>query len=246
MEEGARRIHLLEASTAPGPLPAAAAQGWLGKVLYQAVRQAVRGTARVVWHLRVEGAEKVPAHGPAILATNHISFVDSPVVMAAVPRRACTLGKAEYLARRRTRWLFTALGMIPIDRTSRSSARRALGEAAEVLRCGECVAVFPEGTRSRSGELHRGRTGVAHLALATNAPIVPIAVIGTDRVLRPGATVPRPLVPVTVRIGSPIDPTTYPAGGSRQEVRRRLTNDVMARIAALSGQDYVDRYAPIT
>ena len=188
---------------------------------------------RMLWRVRVEGGERLPRRGPAIVAANHVSFFDSVVLIMTVRRTLSFVGKVEYLDSWTTRRLLPALGMIPVDRSDGRRAIAALKLAAGVLQAGSMFAIYPEGTRSPDGALHAGHTGVAYLSMATGVPIVPAGIVGTNRVQPPGTRVPRPFRPVTVRFGSPIDPTIY--AGSRRQRRRLITNDVMTSIQSLSG-----------
>lgn len=193
--------------------------------------------------IRVEGREHVPAHGPVILASNHLSFVDSIVIRLAVPRRVTFLTKAEYFAGRGlrgrlVRWFFTAAGSVPVRRGTHRAARAALDAACEILAGGKVIGIYPEGTRSLDGRLYRGRTGVAWLALTSRAPVVPVALLGTERVQPVGKRLPRPHR-VTVRFGAPLrfigDPTSA-------HFRRQVTDHVMLAIGTLSGQERADRF----
>ena len=188
---------------------------------------------RMLWRVRVEGGERLPRRGPAILAANHVSFFDSVVLIMTVRRTLSFVGKVEYLDSWTTRRLLPAMGMIPVDRSDGRRAIAALKLAAGVLQAGSMFAIYPEGTRSPDGALHAGHTGVAYLSMATSVPIVPAGIVGTNRVQPPGTRVPHPFQPVTVRFGSPIDPTIY--AGSRRQRRRLITNDVMSSIQSLSG-----------
>lgn len=204
-------------------------------------------TRRVSWPFRrfwldveIDGADNVPPSGPVVLAANHLSFLDSLLLMYSLPRPVFFLGKAEYLSGRVTRRLFPAAGMIPVDRTGRGLAR-SLDQAAQRLAGGDIIGIFPEGTRSRDGLLHRGHPGVAHLALRAGAPVVPVGIVGTDLAQPPGTRLPRRGSRIRLRFGAPIGPGPY--GGSRQ--KQRLTDDVMRSIAALSGQVYRHEFAPL-
>ena len=188
---------------------------------------------RMLWRVRVEGGERLPRQGPAILAANHVSFFDSVVLIMTVRRTLSFVGKVEYLDSWTTRRLLPAMGMIPVDRSDGRRAIAALKLAAGVLQAGSMFAIYPEGTRSPDGALRAGHTGVAYLSMATGVPIVPAGIVGTNRVQPPGTRVPRPFRPVTVRFGSPIDPTIY--AGSRRQRRRLITHDVMTSIQSLSG-----------
>ena len=206
--------------------------------LRRSAQTVLRTVGRRVWHLDVENPARVPHHGGAIVAANHISFFDSVALMMAMPRCVAFVGKSEYLSSWKTRRLFPAFGMIPIDRASGFRSWDALENAARVLRGGGVFAIYPEGTRSRDGRLHRGRSGVGQLAVVTGAPIIPVGIVGTDAIQPPGARVPRPFRRAVVRFGRPIVATDY--HGSRRERRRRITADVMAAIRDLSGQEYTE------
>ena len=200
---------------------------------------------RVFWRPRVEGLENIPETGPVIIASNHLSFIDSVVIPLAVPRRVRFLAKAEYFSGRGLRGRGTALffhliDAVPVERTGNRDSMRSLESALAVLREGTAFGIYPEGTRSRDGRLYRGRTGVGWLALTSGAPVVPVGLTGTDRVQPVGARGVR-VAPVRIRFGPPLDPADYvglPAG----RARRALTDDVMDRIAALSPQQRADVY----
>ncbi len=155
------------------------------------------------------------------------------------------LGKAEYTDRRFTNWLFCGAGMIPIRRENPGDLARAFEQVAEVLARGEVVGVFPEGTRSRDGLLHRGHSGAAHLALTTGAPIVPVGIIGTDQVLPTGARIVRPFRRATLSVGEPIDVVAQGFDRSTNRTRREVTDLVMAEIRRACRQEYVDEFAPL-
>jgi 1-acyl-sn-glycerol-3-phosphate acyltransferase len=194
--------------------------------------------------IRVHGKENVPPLGPVILASNHLSFIDSVVIRLATPRRVTFLAKAEYFTGRGLRgWVvrrfFTAVGSVPVVRGQHRAATAALDTALDVLNNGNVFGIYPEGTRSLDGRLYRGRTGVAWLALTSGAPVVPVALDGTERLQPVGKRIPRPHR-VTVRFGPPLRVTGDPASA---RVRRSVTNEVMCAIAELSGQERADRFA---
>jgi 1-acyl-sn-glycerol-3-phosphate acyltransferase len=205
---------------------------------YAVVRLLATPLYRLLWRVRVEGGQQLPHRGPAILAANHVAFFDSVVLIMTVRRTLSFVGKVEYLDSWKTRRLLPALGMIPVDRSHARRALAALKIAAEVLRAGGMFAIYPEGTRSPDGDLHVGHTGAAYLSLATGVPIVPTGIVGTDQVQPPGTKLPRPFRPITVRFGTPIDPTMYT--GSPRRRRRLITDDVMVAIQSLSGQTQAD------
>jgi 1-acyl-sn-glycerol-3-phosphate acyltransferase len=207
--------------------------------LYPVAKALLRPATKVVWRVTVGNVEHVPKVGPAILAPNHLSFLDPVILIGVLPRRITYVGKAEYLDSWKTKYLFPAVGMIPIDRAGGEAAFGALDLAAEVLMRGELFGIFPEGTRSRDGYLHRGRTGVARLAARTKAPVIPVGIRGTDRIQPPGASVPRPFKRCEVRFGAPIAADHVSTAADF----RNLTDEILYEIAQLSGQTYVDCYA---
>ena len=210
----------------------------------QSVASAVlRPPFKFLWRITTEGLERLPVTGGAIIAPNHISVLDSFFVPLVLPRRITYVGKAEYLDDWKTRWLFPAMGMIPIDRSGGDASKRALDAAAGILQAGELFGIYPEGTRSRDGVLHRGHTGMARLALRTNSPIVPVGIIGTDAVQPPDARWPTPFRRVHLRFGRPVDVERYRDRAGDRLVLRQITDEVMYEIRNLSGQDYVDSYA---
>lgn len=198
---------------------------------------------RVGWKVEVEGIENVPDDGPAIMCPNHVSVLDSFFLPLVLPRRITYVGKAEYMDDWKTKHLFPAIGMIPIDRGGGSAAERALTAAARVLGRGELFGIYPEGTRSRDGVLHKGHTGAARLALRTRSPIVPVGLSGTREVMPPDARFPKLRLPVRVRIGEPISVEPHLDRADDRLVLRQITDEVMFEIRELSGQEYIDAYA---
>ena len=180
----------------------------LVSVFFSVVHRVVPPVLRAVWRPEVSGLEHVPETGGVLLASNHLSFVDSVVIPCVVPRPVAFLAKSDYftgtgLKGAAQRAWFEGLGMLPVDRDDRKAAIASLDTALEVLGRGEAFGIYPEGTRSRDGRLYRGRTGVAHLALTAGVPVVPVGLTGTERLQPVGARFPK-LVPVTVRFGPPI------------------------------------------
>lgn len=202
----------------------------------------VRGLTHWLWDFTIEGAENVPLDGPALITPNHLSFCDSVFVPAALPRRAWAIGKGEYMDDWKTKHLFPALGMIPVDRSGGDAAQAALDTAATVLDGGHLFMIYPEGTRSRSGFLHKGRTGAARLAIRCNAPVVPVGHEGTLAIQPPDAFTMKIRLPITVRFGKPMWAREY---GDVDDPRtlRSFTDAIMYEISQLSGQQYVDVYA---
>src|SRR6478735_1209128 len=175
------------------------------------VRRVLGPLARLVWDIRTEGFDRLPTDGPAILCPNHISFLDSAFLMLNVPRNISFVGKAEYMDSWKTKYLFPAMGMIPIDRTGGEKSTAALDTAEQVLRRGELFGIFPEGTRSRDGRLYKGRTGAARLAMKLGCPIFPVGIRGTDDIQPPDAKFPKLRGSCTFEIGRPIRPERYAA-----------------------------------
>jgi 1-acyl-sn-glycerol-3-phosphate acyltransferase len=212
---------------------------------YELARLLTAPARRGLVRLDVEHPENLPMEGPVIVVANHRSFLDSVLLMFALPRPVSVLGKAQYTDRRFTKWLFCGAGMIPIRRENPGDLVHAFAQVGEVLDRGEMVGLFPEGTRSRDGLLHRGHSGAAHLALTTGAPIVPVGIIGTDRILPTGARLVRPFRQATIRIGKPILAAEAGFTTSTNRARREITDRFMSEIRGLCRQDYVDEYAPL-
>ncbi|WP_069811789.1 lysophospholipid acyltransferase family protein [Streptomyces sp. TP-A0874] len=213
------------------------------------MKLSIGGTLKLAFRPWVEGLEHVPAEGPAILASNHLSFSDSFFLPAVLHRKVTFIAKSEYftspgLKGKLTAAFFKGVGQLPVDR----SGKRGAGEAAiqggiEVLRRGELFGIYPEGTRSPDGRLYRGKPGgLARVTLATGAPVLPVAMIDTEKVQPPGTVVPKMIRP-GIRIGKPLDFSRYQGMEGDRYVLRSLTDEVMYEIMKLSGQEYVDIYA---
>ncbi|MFY1687314.1 lysophospholipid acyltransferase family protein [Plantactinospora sp. WMMB782] len=216
--------------------------------LLYTIGQYTVGTAmRVGWRPTVDGLENVPATGGAIFAGNHLSVADELFLGSVVPRHIAFWAKSEYFTGTGLRGWFTrsvisGLGAIRVERAGGRAALSAFDGAIPVLRAGDLVAIYPEGTRSPDGRLYRGRTGVARLALAAEVPVIPVGMIGTERVQPIGVRVPRlGTGKVTVRFGKPMDFTGRP---SDRTSLRQITDEIMTGIQELTGQEYVPRYAP--
>jgi 1-acyl-sn-glycerol-3-phosphate acyltransferase len=211
--------------------------------LYWIVKGILTPFVRIFVRVRVEGREHVPRRGAVILASNHRSFLDSIFIPLVVRRRVTFVAKAEYFDDAKTAWFFRSCGQIPIRREGGSASERALASASEVLRAGKVFAIYPEGTRTRDGLLHRGHTGLARLAMRCNAPIVPIGLIGSDDVQPVDSRLPKLFRSVTIRFGEPIDPSRYAGREHDRMALRELTDEVMFEICQLSGYEYIDTYA---
>lgn len=214
--------------------------------LYPVAKAILKPLFRFGFHIEVEGLEHVPETGGAIIAPNHISVLDSFFVPSVLPRRITYVGKAEYMDDWKTKHLFPAMGMIPIDRAGGNAAQAALDAAASILERGELFGIYPEGTRSRDGLLHKGHTGVARLALRTGCPIVPTGVQGTVEVMPADAKFPNLFRKIRVRFGTPIAVQRYQGRQDDRMVLRQIADELMYEIRTLSGQEYVDEYATKT
>ncbi|CUR53971.1 putative 1-acyl-sn-glycerol-3-phosphate acyltransferase [metagenome] len=217
-------------------------------MLYWFMKWVALGPAlRVIFRPQVSGVENVPDEGPAILASNHLSYADWLFMPMMLSRRVTFVAKAEYFTTPGVKgWFqkkfFSGAGQVPIDRAGANAAEGAMKSAGEILAKGDLFGIYPEGTRSHDGKLYRGKTGVARLALETRAPVIPVAVVGTDVVAPPGkkfGTFTRPIV----RFGEPLDFSRYEGLENDRYILRSITDEIMYEIMRLSGQEYVDMYA---
>jgi 1-acyl-sn-glycerol-3-phosphate acyltransferase len=219
-----------------------------GKGVYWLLKHVLLGPPiKRLFRPRVVGAEHVPATGPAIIASNHISYADWLFMPLVVPRRVTFVAKSDYFAGRGLkgrfqRGFFKGTGQVPIDRSGGSASEGALRAGMKVLQRGELFGIYPEGTRSYDGRLYKGRTGLARLALEARVPVIPCGVIGTDRVAPPGKVIAS-LASPTVKFGEPLDFSRYDGMERDRLILRAVTDEVMYRIMELSGQEYVDMYS---
>lgn len=211
--------------------------------MYWILKAVLTPIVRICVRVKVEGREHLPKKGAIIIAANHRSFLDSIFIPMIVRRRVTFVAKAEYFDDAKTAWFFRGCGQIPIRREGGSASERALASATEVLQKGGVFGIYPEGTRTRDGLLHRGHTGIARLSLQNNVPIVPVGLIGTDNVQPVDRKMPVLFQHVTIRIGEPIDPARYGGRANDRMALRELTDEVMYEIGQLSGYEYVDTYA---
>jgi len=200
---------------------------------------------RVLFRARVRGASNVPREGAVILASNHLSFIDSVVITLLAPRTVSFLAKDSYFTGRGFKgWLsksfFRSIGAIPVTRGVGQAAQAALDSGLELLENDKAFAIYPEGTRSLDGRLYRGRTGVAWLALKSGAPVVPVGLSGTNRVQPPGSKGIR-LAKISVTFGKSLDLSRHGKADSGR-ARRHATDEVMDAIQALTGQKRADSY----
>ena len=214
---------------------------WLLKYIFLGPLLAILGRPKI------EGLEYVPQSGPAILASNHLAVMDSFYLPLVVPRRITFLAKSEYFTGTGfkgwlSRWFFTAVGQVPIDRSSADAAQAALDTAQRVLGEGKLLGMYPEGTRSPDGRLYKGKTGLARLALETGVPVIPVAMIGTNKVNPPGTSMLR-FGKVTVRFGKPMDFSRFDGLAGNRFIERAVVDEVIYELMGLSDQEYVDIYA---
>jgi 1-acyl-sn-glycerol-3-phosphate acyltransferase len=201
-----------------------------------------------LWRPWAEGLDNVPDDGPAILASNHLSFGDSFFFPVMVRRKVTFLAKAEYfttpgLKGRVSKMFFSGVGQLPIDRNDSDASHAALRTGLRVLQEGKLLGIYPEGTRSPDGRLYRGKTGVARLALESGAVVIPCAMINTDLIQPPGRLFPKLRPRPGVRIGKPLDFSRYEGLSGDRLVERSITDEIMYALMQLSGQEYVDEYA---
>lgn len=213
-------------------------------VLQFLIRHVLRPLALAVYRPKISG--NIPSSGPVILAANHRSAIDTAVLSLAVDRHVAFLGKAEYfegtgMKARALAAFLSALGYVPVERGNVHAGLSALHAAQQVLERDGVFGIYPEGTRSLDGKLHRGHTGVAHMALTTGALVVPVALGGTQRVQPIGKTIPR-LAKITVQFGDALDFARYDGLADSPAIRRAVTDEIMYAIAELTDQEYVDSY----
>ncbi|GGM28490.1 lysophospholipid acyltransferase family protein [Dactylosporangium sucinum] len=218
-------------------------------VLYTVGKMTVAPLTRLLWRPRIIGLDNIPKTGPAILASNHQSVIDSVMMGAITPRNVYFLAKNQYfegpgLKGTMMRHIMYGLNQIPVDRSGGRASLMALDAALPVLRAGHVLGIFPEGTRSVDGRLYRGRPGVAKLALDAPAPIIPIGLLGFDKVQPVGASMPKLGPSVEVRVGEPLDLSQWRGGEVDSRGLREVTLKLMNAIQQLTGQEYVGRYAP--
>src|SRR5580698_4712286 len=217
-------------------------------LFYWVVKAILGPLLRLIFRPWAEGADNVPREGPAILASNHLSFSDHFFAPLPLPRKVVFLAKSEYFTGRGLKGLvskafFSGLGQIPVDRTGGAASERALRTGLRVLAAGELLGIYPEGTRTPDGRLFRGKTGVARLALEARAPVVPTAMIGGFEFQPPGKLAPRLTIRPGVRFGKPLDFSRYYGLERDRIVLRAVTDEIMYELMKLSGQEYVDEYA---
>jgi 1-acyl-sn-glycerol-3-phosphate acyltransferase len=218
-------------------------------VQYRVSRMVAGPFLRMLARPEVTGAEHIPAAGPAILASNHLSVVDSIFLPLMVERPVTFAAKSEYFTGTRLRdrvvgAYLRSTNQLSTDRAGARAAQAMLDAALDLLRSGQLFGIYPEGTRSPDGRLYRGRTGVGYLALNSGAPVIPVAMLGTERILPPGHRIPRP-GKIEIRIGEPLTFDEYRGQPAGARQRRAVTDDVVRAIQKLSGQEFVPTYASV-
>jgi 1-acyl-sn-glycerol-3-phosphate acyltransferase len=218
-------------------------------VQYRTSRLVAGPVLRLVARTEVTGAEHIPASGPAIVASNHLSVIDSIFLPLMLTRPLVFAAKSEYFTGTRLRdravaAYLKATNQLPVDRAGARAGQAMLESALALLSSGELFGIYPEGTRSPDGRLYRGRTGVGWLALHSGAPVIPVAMVGTEKILPPGQRVPHP-GKIQIRIGEPLTFAELRAEGTGAQQRRAVTDEVVQAIQKLSGQEFVPMYASV-
>jgi 1-acyl-sn-glycerol-3-phosphate acyltransferase len=217
-------------------------------VFYHFLKYVVLGPIlKLLFRPWVEGMENLPADGPAIIASNHLSFSDSIFLPLSAPRRITFLAKADYFTGRGLKGFLTkgfmkGAGQVPIDRSGGRASEAALKTGMKILGAGDLLGIYPEGTRSPDGRLYRGKTGIARMALEAGVPVIPVAMINTFDIQPPGKLLPR-IMRVGIRVGEPLDFSRYEGMSGDRFVLRSITDEIMYELMQLSGQEYVDCYA---
>ncbi|WP_114204040.1 lysophospholipid acyltransferase family protein [Janibacter anophelis] len=217
-------------------------------MLYWFLKRVLLGPVlKVLFRPRVEGLEHIPEEGAAILASNHLSFSDSIFLPLVMERRVTFLAKSDYFTGPGVKgWLtaafFRGVGQLPIDRSGGKASEAALRAGLSVLEQGDLLGLYPEGTRSPDARLYRGRTGVARMALTAGVPVIPVAMIDTDKAQPTGQKIPN-IRPVGIKIGKPLDFSRYEGMEGDRFVLRSITDEIMYELMQLSDQEYVDMYA---
>jgi 1-acyl-sn-glycerol-3-phosphate acyltransferase len=217
-------------------------------VVYSLLKYFILGPwLRLIFWPKVEGREHVPHQGPAILASNHLSFSDSIFMPLMVKRRVTFVAKQEYFTGRGlkgwlTKMFFVGTGTIPVDRSGGRAAQAAIETGLRVLRGGHVFGIYPEGTRSPDGRLYRGKTGVARLALESGAPVIPVVMLNADEIQPPGKIIPK-IRRVRIRFGPPMDFSRYRGMAGDRFIERAVTDEIMYELMELSGREYIDVYA---
>lgn len=202
---------------------------------------------KMIFRPWIVGEEHIPKDGPVILASNHLSFIDSVFLPLMIQRRVYFLAKSEYFTGKGVKGWFVknfmlATGQLPIDRSGGQASEASLNTGLGVLAQGNVLGIYPEGTRSPDGLLYRGRTGVARMILESGTPVVPVAMIDTDLAMPIGSKLPK-IRRIGIIIGEPLDFSRFAGMQSDRFILRSVTDEIMYELLALSGQTYSDVYA---
>ncbi|MDR7190254.1 1-acyl-sn-glycerol-3-phosphate acyltransferase [Microbacterium sp. BE35] len=202
---------------------------------------------KAIWRPWIVGRRNVPAEGAAILASNHLSFVDSIFLPLMLDRPVAFLAKSDYFTGKglkgwATRMFFKGTGQLPIDRSGGKASEASLNTGLQVLGRGDLLGIYPEGTRSPDGKLYRGRTGIARMALEAHVPVVPVVMVDTDTMMPIGTTVPR-IVRVGIVVGEPLDFSRFEGMEGDRYILRSITDEIMVALQRLGEQEYEDVYA---
>lgn len=202
---------------------------------------------RILFRPWIRGSENIPNGGAAILASNHLSFSDSIFLPLLTRRPVVFLAKSEYFTGKGfkgalSRWFFKSTGQLPIDRSGGKASEASLNTGLGVLEQGQLLGIYPEGTRSPDGKLYRGRTGIARMVLEAKVPVIPVAMIDTEKVQSIGQKLPK-IRRVGVVVGKPLDFSRFEGMEGDRIVLRAITDEIMYELMKLSGQEYQDVYA---
>ena len=217
-------------------------------MFYWLVKNLILGPILIrVFRPWVKGLDNLPATGSAILASNHLSFIDSVFLPLVLKRPVVFLAKSEYFTGKGikgllVRWFFTASGQLPIDRSGGKASEDALNTGIAFLATGKLLGIYPEGTRSPDGKMYRGRTGIARMALEAKVPVIPVAMIDTEKAMPIGARLPK-VQRIGVVFGRPLEFSRFEGYENDRFVLRAITDEIMHELLGLSGQEYVDQYA---
>ncbi|MFI7700927.1 lysophospholipid acyltransferase family protein [Nonomuraea sp. NPDC049480] len=217
-------------------------------MFYWVVKAILGPILHLVFRPWADGVDNVPREGPVILAGNHLSFADHFFGPLHLKRKVISLGKSDYFTGRGikgffTRLFFSGVGTVPIDRSGGKASEAALRTGLRILREGNILGIYPEGTRSPDGRLYKGKTGVARLALESRAPVIPWAMVSTFEMMPPGRPFPKLGIRPGVKFGKPLDFSRYYGMEDDRLVLRAVTDEIMYALMELSGQEYVDKYA---
>ena len=195
----------------------------------------------------IVGRKNVPVEGAAILASNHLSFIDSVFLPLMIDRPMSFLAKCDYFTGKglkgwATRMFMKGTGQIPIDRTGGKASEASLNTGLQVLGRGDLLGIYPEGTRSPDGRLYRGRTGLARMALEAHVPVIPVVMVDTDTVMPIGRRLPH-IGRVGMVLGEPLDFSRFAGMEGDRYILRSVTDEIMVALQRLGEQTYDDVYA---